>query len=194
MVTVEGVDDIAFPNAVGLLGAYQNTLPDVSIQWVAIAGLVLSLVSIGILAYQLIQKRLMRDEQWKYETMLSRRDVLRRLVGNTFRLTVGFNASDGEPYIALNEAWMVFSDCPEVKQALRTYHNEMNNPDTHNQNMLAIIEKMAKRSKVPIDFSDYNFLERPFTPPPPITLPSASLLPASPPTNSPSEQVDQDSN
>lgn len=96
---------------------------------------------------------------------LLKRDVLRRLVGNRFVLTAQGVGSKGEPFIALNETFVVYADHPEVISALRKMHEDLALPDRMPGNLLSLVKAMAKATKVPIHQLNDDFFLRPFTPP-----------------------------
>ena len=64
------------------------------------------------------QPEMLQESQWHHERLTLKQDVMRRIVGYGHRVISGVITSD-EPYIALNEAHVVFSDCPDVLEALR---------------------------------------------------------------------------
>lgn len=96
---------------------------------------------------------------------LLKRDVLRRLVGNRFVLTKRGVGSKGEPFIALNETFVVYADHPEVISALRKMHENLALPDRMPDNLLSLVKAMAKAANVPIHQLNDDFFLRPFTPP-----------------------------
>ncbi len=101
----------------------------------------------------------------KQEKLEPKRDVLRRLVAHTYRLTKSLKGQDGEPFIALNEANVVFSDSGDVMKALTKMHDELSKKDRMIDNIKKLVEEMAKASEVPADNISKKILERPFTPP-----------------------------
>ncbi|MCY4090625.1 MAG: hypothetical protein OXF62_07380 [Caldilineaceae bacterium] len=102
-------------------------------------------------------------EQLKNKRMEMRQNVLRKLCGYSYRLSLA-KAIDGEPFPTLNEALIVFNDCPEVKTYLRKMVDEMNIPDRFSQNLRAVINEMAKHSDVSLVIEDYQLLSSPFRP------------------------------
>lgn len=98
---------------------------------------------------------------------LLKRDVLRRLAGNRFALTKpgAGGGSKGEPFIALNEIFVVYADHPKVISALRKMHEDLALPDRLLGNLVSLIKAMAKAAKVPIHQLNDDFFLRPFTPP-----------------------------
>ena len=64
------------------------------------------------------QTEVLQKRQWDHERLTLKQDVMRRVVGYGHRVIHGLITSE-EPYIALNEAHVVFSDCPDVLEALR---------------------------------------------------------------------------
>ena len=101
----------------------------------------------------------------KHDEQKQKRDVLRRFVANRYFLTENFvGKSINEPYIALNEAFVVFADSPPVISALKKFRQELK----QNQigHILTLIKAMAIASKVSIDKLDDDFISHPFTPNP----------------------------
>ena len=63
-------------------------------------------------------------------TLSVKRDVLRRFVGNRYLLTAPGNRSrEGEPFVALNEIFIVYAEDPPVIKALRKMHEELGRQD-----------------------------------------------------------------
>ena len=96
---------------------------------------------------------------------LLKRDVLRRLVGNRFVLIKPGVDNKGEPFIALNETFVVYADHPEVISALHKMHENLALPDRLHDNLLSLVKAMAKAAKIPIHQLNDDFFLRPFTPP-----------------------------
>ena len=83
------------------------------------------LITAGIAVYALAQREQIERERRNREDMALKRDVLRRFVGYSYRLTETMmtrGLSDpGEPFIALNEACIVYHECPAVTEALKQF-------------------------------------------------------------------------
>ena len=92
-----------------------------------------------------------------------KRDVLRRLAGS--RYVLGENGRciqpNGEPFVALNEAFIVFANEPEVLEALEALRT---GGDRDDENIVALIKRMAAAASVPVNLDD-AFIVRPFAPP-----------------------------
>ena len=131
----------------------------------AIVSSVAAVIAVGVAAYAVCQTRRLQKEQWRKDELEPRRDVLRRLVGYSYRLTRSFTGTDGEPFIALNEAWVVFADVEEVTLNLKKMHNELGQKDLLRPNILALVKAMAIAAEIPLDDLDDKFIESPFTPP-----------------------------
>ena len=101
----------------------------------------------------------------KHTRDLQKRDVLRRLVGCRFVLTQPGVDSKGEPFIALNETFVVYAGHREVISTLRKMHEELHLPDRMPDNLLSLVKEMAKATKIPIHQLNDDFFLRPFTPP-----------------------------
>ncbi len=103
----------------------------------------------------------------KYESRKVKRDVFRRFAGNRHLLTFSNqNKECGEPYISLNEAFIVFSDCPNVIKALKKLHEELGQQGKLVNNLVTLTKEMAKATKVKINENELNdnFIESPFAP------------------------------
>ena len=133
--------------------------------WVSILALAVSVVSAGIAGVSVWMVRRLQKEQWERDGLEVRRDVLRRLSGYRYRLTEGRMGQDGEPFVALNEAWVVFAEFSEVKDALVRMHMELGEPGRLSKNYVLLVRAMAKAARVPVGDLDDVMLERPFTPP-----------------------------
>ena len=99
--------------------------------------------------------------------MLSaKRDVLRRFVGNRYVLTSPPNISrEGEPFVALNEIFVVYAEHPQVIAALKKMHEELGTKNRLVDNILTLTKAMAKAAEVPVQELNDEFIARPFTPP-----------------------------
>ena len=92
-----------------------------------------------------------------------KRDVLRRLAGNRYILTgEGLVQSNGEPFVALNEAFVVFAKEPEVLKALEALRKDDDN--RARENIVALIKRMAAAAHVPVTLDD-AFIASAFKPP-----------------------------
>ena len=100
------------------------------------------------------------------DQLAMQRDVLRRFAGNRYLLgEKGLGVqSNGEPFVALNEAFVVFAANPEVIEALQIMHAELDRPNRLVDNIVTLVKEMAAAADVPIDLND-SFIERPFAPP-----------------------------
>ena len=132
---------------------------------VSIFALVVSIVSTGIAGVSVWMARRLQEEQWWRSGLEVRRDVLRRLSGYRYRLTEGRMGQDGEPFVALNEAWVVFAEFPEVRSALVKMHMGLGEPDRLSENHVSLVRAMAGVARVPVDDIYDVMLGRPFTPP-----------------------------
>lgn len=103
----------------------------------------------------------LQQKQWAQERLTLKQDVLRRIVGHGHRLPRGLLDSD-EPFIALNEAEVVFSDCPEVLEALsRLRRSEPCEPPA--PLLYAVVVAMARGINI-TDEIDMDFVGYPFVP------------------------------
>ena len=100
------------------------------------------------------------------DELATKRDVLRRFAGNRYVLTENSGATiqlNGEPFVALNEAFIVFAEDPTVIEALRVMHDQLGQQGRLVDNIVTVVKEMAKVSNVAINLND-SFIERPFTP------------------------------
>ena len=100
------------------------------------------------------------------DTLATKRDVLRRFAGNRYVLTENSGATiqpNGEPFVALNEAFIVFAEDPTVLEALRVMHDQLGQQGRLVDNIVTVVKEMAEVSNVAINLND-SFIERPFTP------------------------------
>ena len=107
----------------------------------------------------------------RYSEVGVKRDVLRRFVGSRYRLTEKYMSGEeyvggeGEPFIALNEVFVVYAEHPQVISTLRKMHEELGIPDRLRDNIVSLVKAMAEAAKVPIRELNDDFITRPFTPP-----------------------------
>ena len=117
--------------------------------------------TIGTLATVLYQGRL----NTKADQLAMKRDVFRRLVANRFVLSDGFPDAilqNGEPFVALNEAFVVFARDPVVLDALKAVHPVLGSgPEA--ENIVTLAKSMAAACDIPYDLND-SFIVQPFTP------------------------------
>ena len=65
----------------------------------------------------------------------------------------------GEPYIALNEAFIVYADFENVIAALRTLHKGSPFPEDKRRFLSNVVREMGKAARVNVkNFSDAGFL------------------------------------
>ena len=70
-----------------------------------------------------------------------------------------------EPFVALNEAVVVFSDCPDVIRSLERILNEIDQGNRLVDNLITLTKAMAKACKIPIPELNDSYFLHPFTPP-----------------------------
>ena len=100
--------------------------------------------------------------QHRNNVLMIKRDVLRRFVGNRYALTENLKGHAGEPFIALNEIFVVYAKDQQVITALKKMHEE---PGRLRDNIVTLTKAMALAAKVPIKGLNDEFITRPFTPP-----------------------------
>ena len=130
---------------------------------IAVIAVVIAAGAFGF-SFWSFRERQMRDER------NVRRDVLRRLVGNLSNLLIEGQEGtrDGEPYIALNEAMVVYADSPRVIDALVQMQYDLSvSGDITNlpQNLEVVLREMAKAADVPFTHMDTGLILYPFTAP-----------------------------
>ena len=121
-----------------------------------ISGLFAALLAVGVQSHL--------DEL--ADELATKRDVLRRFAGNRYVLTENSGATtqpNGEPFVALNEAFIVFAEDPTVIEALRVMHDQLGQQGRLVDNIVTVVKEMAEVSNVAINLND-SFIERPFTP------------------------------
>ena len=81
----------------------------------------------------------------------AKRDVLRRFLGNRYVLTsVPPMVKAGEPFVALNEIFVVYAEHPQVIAALKKMHEELGEKGRLVDNILTLTKAMAEAVEVPI--------------------------------------------
>lgn len=114
----------------------------------AIVGAVLGLSGLAIATYLDHRRSKLRVK----------RDVLRRVVGYRFRLVKKHPKDTEEPWLALNEIFIVFARDKRVVRELDSYWRNGFRKDR----LRDLVRAMAEAAKVPDNFSD-DFFDRPFT-------------------------------
>ena len=83
-----------------------------------ISGLVGALIAVAFQSYL----------GYTFDELATKRDVLRRFAGNRYVLTENPRTTiqpNGEPFVALNEAFIVLAKDPRVIEALRVMHDQL---------------------------------------------------------------------
>ena len=129
------------------------------------ATLAISLVSglIGAVVAVLIQSCV----NYRLNQLSMKRDVLRRLVGNLYTLTSNDPVPlrpGREPFVALNEALVVYSNDGAVLEALRSMRAGLGQPGQLADNIVTLVKAMADASRLAVNLND-SFIDCPFTPP-----------------------------
>ena len=127
--------------------------------------IVISVVSAAIAIIAVWQGWRLQNRQWRRDEIETRRDVLRRFFAYRYRLTDSLRGTDGEPFIALNEAWIVFAGFPEVTAALAKLHNDLGKRGLLAQNVTVLIKAMATAANISTLYLEDAYIERPFAPP-----------------------------
>ena len=124
-----------------------------------------SLVSglIGAVVAVLIQSCI----NYRLSQLSMKRDVLRRFVGNLYTLTSNDPVPlqpGREPFVALNEALVVYSKDTAVLDALRTMRAGLGQPGQLADNVVTLVKAMADVCGLAVNLND-SFIDSPFTPP-----------------------------
>ena len=127
--------------------------------------IVISIVSASIAVIAVWQGWRLQNRQWRRDEVGLRRDVLRRLFAYRYRLTASLQGTDGEPFVALNEAWIVFAGFPEVTVALAKLHSDLGKGGMLAGNVAALVRAMATAAEISTKQLEDSYIERPFTPP-----------------------------
>jgi len=116
----------------------------------------------GAMSAALLTWRLNRRER----DLALKRDVLRRIFGYRFVLTGHpdrLQLQGGEPFVALNEAWIVFSKCPEVVRALERMHRGLSQGSLRDD-LVTLTKAMAKNCDLPSGGFNDRYFVYPFAP------------------------------
>ena len=119
--------------------------------------------SIGAVLAVLVQSWINR----RLAQLAMKRDVLRRFVGNLYVLTSEDRVPlqpGREPFVAMNEALVVFSKDRVVLDALRVLQAGVGQPGRLADNIVTLVKAMADACGLAVNLND-SFIERPFTPP-----------------------------
>ena len=123
--------------------------------------LAVAILALGMLLPTFVSSRLQR----RASAIANKRDVLRRLVGHRYALTsTAFEKhQDAEPFVALNEAVVVYADRQEVLSALRMFRESVSNSELQ-ENLIELIGRMAAAARVPHGTMHKELLRLPFNP------------------------------
>ena len=94
-----------------------------------------------------------------------KRDVLRRVMGYRWTLTMGRQDSEGHFFTALNEALVVFAGDKEVMSEIQTFHTIVVRDGFRAEALQPLAKTMARSARVPHEQWNQDMFERPFTPP-----------------------------
>ena len=102
----------------------------------------------------------------KHHRLSLKRDVLVRLVGNRHLFIGSLRTENSEPFVSLNQAFVVFEDSANVISALKDLHGATGTDGTGSADdkMVTLIKAMAKASGIGINNLNDSFLLTPFTP------------------------------
>ena len=128
--------------------------------WTAVASSIVAAVSLCVAAGSF----LVAWKAWRRDELAVRRDVLRRLVGNAYRLTQKWQGQEGESFVALNEAFIVYADFPRVTSALESMRNELGRDGRLSLNLVTVVMAMADAAKVPVKSLDEEVHQQPVCP------------------------------
>ena len=102
--------------------------------------------------------------QRRWHNRIVKVDTLRRLVAYRYHIADQTVSASGEPFVALNEVFVVYSDDPKVLEELEKFHDRIySNPETLADDLLRLIRVMAKSTKTKLGVAD-NLVKVPFVP------------------------------
>ncbi len=78
-------------------------------------------------------------------------------------LTPRFKGSDGEFWVALNEALVAFADDKQVMEQIREFHGQIAQ-GFKSHHLVPLMKAMAEAAKLPATELDSRLVEHPFTP------------------------------
>ena len=107
----------------------------------------------------------------KHHRLSMKRDVLVRFVGNRHLFNHTLRIDNNEPFVSLNQTFVVFEDSPVVISALKELHGALGT-DRVDDKMISLIKAMADASGIRNNNLNDSFLLTPFIPiNPPLNLP-----------------------
>ena len=132
-------------------------LPKHSVVTVLMSGLLSTVLAVFIA----------NELSYRSHVLAVKRDVLRRFMGYRYVLTESGqdHGQGGEPFIALNEIFVVYAKDPLVITALKKMHEEINVQGRLSDNIVTLTKAMAKAAKLPALEVNDQFITIPFTPP-----------------------------
>lgn len=143
---------------------------DISI-WLGLGSLITAIMALIVAITSIYIAVRLQKNQWKRDELEMRRDVLRRLFAYRYRLTESWKGKgqDGEPFIALNEAFIVFASFPQVICAVKKMHNDLEKEDSPKGslgcNIVKVVHAMADAAEFSTKDLDDSLIKIPFTPP-----------------------------
>ena len=100
-----------------------------------------------------------RQDEARRRERDAKMDVLRRIVGHRYRLTDRHDFVDGEPFIALNEASLMFANDATVVNALRALGEDADTSVA----LTRVVRAIARTIPVNLDDDYFHQFPRPLT-------------------------------
>ena len=130
--------------------------------WNAVlSGLVGAIIGAGLIAWHGWQ---IENRRAKYEERRVRFDTLRKIAGSRYVLAPDKNIplqSYQTLNEALNEAFVVFNESSEIREALRDYHAALGTKNA-NDKLLDLLKAMSKNLNVSLEDMNDSFILKPF--------------------------------
>lgn len=126
-----------------------------------LSGLVGAIIGAGLIAWHGSQ---IEDRRAKYEERRVRFDTLRRIAGSRYVLTPKYNwppQSYQTLNEALNEAFVVFNESSEIREALRDYHAALGTKNA-NDKLLDLLKDMSENLNINLEDMNDSFILKPF--------------------------------
>ena len=128
------------------------------------AGTVVLAIVTGVLCIEVhltrVAERQHRQDEARRRERDAKMDVLRRIVGYRYRLTDQHDFVDGEPFIALNEAGLMFASDTAVMNALRALGKDADTSEA----LTRVVRAIARTIPANLDDEYFHDFPRPLTP------------------------------
>ena len=138
---------------------------DLATIWVPVSLVAIAAASLVSTTVTARQANRLTKETHRRDELAARRDVLRRVFGYRYRLTPERQGQDGEPFIALNEALLVYADFPEVTKAVVRILKKEDFMEG-DSNIVELVRAMGRAADLPIENLDKDLIITPLVPVP----------------------------